>query len=181
MPIGNDMQFTILSVVAFGCGIVYASFFEWTLHKFVMHRVIFGFKYAFDAHAKVHHGMYGADQTYHTHSESNVKKIPMAWWNGPLLIVVSSALPTLLISWPFGLWWITVGIIIAVAVYYGAYEYFHWCMHYPKKRWFEKTRWFKWIDDHHRLHHKHMGKNLNVVLPIADWCLGTLITRSTVR
>lgn len=172
------MFFIILTALACLCGIVYGSFFEWTLHKFVMHRVIFGFRYAYEAHAQVHHQMYGAGQTYHTSDRSDVKKIPMAWWNGPVLIILSS-LPTVFLSWLFDAWWITIGVAIAVSVYYATYEYMHWCMHYPKGRWFENTSFFKWIDNHHRLHHKHVGKNLNVVLPIADWMLRTLVLPNT--
>ncbi len=59
----------------------------------------------------------------------------------------------------------------AFAAYYLAYEYLHWCMHVPAKRWIEGTRFFKWIDIHHRVHHLHPMKNLNVVLPVADFLL----------
>ena len=46
-------------------GIVFASFFEWTLHKYVMHRPVGKFRYAFQAHAIVHHGTFKADKSYH--------------------------------------------------------------------------------------------------------------------
>lgn len=175
------MQFILLTGVAFLCGLVYASFFEWVLHRFVMHKITLGFKYAFEAHAKVHHGTYKGDNTYHAHEKADVKKIPMAWWNGPVLIILSSVPPTLLLSWPLDVWWVTAGVVIAVAVYYATYEYLHWCMHYPKERWFERTKVFKWIDRHHLIHHQQMHRNFNVVLPIADWLLGTLATKSTAR
>ena len=36
------------------------------------------------------------------------------------------------------------------------------------------------LNGHHLLHHRYMGKNFNVVLPLADLCLGTFILRSKV-
>ena len=61
------------------------------------------------------------------------------------------------------------------------YEYLHWCMHLPKARQFECFGLFRRINGHHILHHRYMHKNFNVILPIADLCLGTLMRRSRVR
>ena len=36
------------------------------------------------------------------------------------------------------------------------------------------------LNGHHLLHHRYMRKNFNVVLPLADLCLGTLLLRSKV-
>ena len=78
--------------------ILYASIFEWLLHKFVMHRAIFGFKYAYRAHAQVHHGLFRADRSYHLQKAEDKETIPMAWWNGPVLVIISST-PFYLIGW----------------------------------------------------------------------------------
>src|SRR5207249_4910658 len=59
--------------------------------------------------------------------------------------------------------------------YYALYEYLHFCMHVPANRPFERTRFFKFVQTHHRLHHVHYMKNLNVVIPIADFILGSRI------
>jgi hypothetical protein len=64
------------------------------------------------------------------------------------------------------------------AAYYCFYEYIHWCMHLPKARRVEKPRFFQLLNGHHVLHHRYMHKNFNVVLPLADLCLGTLLLRS---
>ncbi len=185
------LRIMIINIFVGACfflfGIAYASFAEWMLHRYWMHRPfwIFGwykFDYPFKAHAIVHHGKFKADETYHLQNrpeetkKADRKTIPMAWWNGPVLIAMASL--------PFVLWsifnpsWLLVGCVAgAVACYYGTYEYIHFCMHLPKGRWFENTRLYKWIDEHHRLHHEHMGNNFNVVLPLADFCLRTLITK----
>ncbi|MES2476541.1 MAG: sterol desaturase family protein [Verrucomicrobiota bacterium] len=167
-------------LTGFAVGIISASFFEWTLHKYVMHRPVGRFRYAFQAHAIVHHGNFKADKTYHLIREEDKETIPMAWWNGPL-IIVTGALPFAIISWFTGQWAFVAGGAAAYASYYLFYEYIHWCMHLPKARRVEKPWWFRRLNGHHLLHHRYMHKNFNVVLPIADLCLGTFLARSKIK
>lgn len=70
---------------------------------------------------------------------------------------------------------IFIGGMAALGLYYFLYEYLHFCMHAPKGRWLEQTGWFYWLDAHHHMHHKRHLSNLNVVLPLADYVLGTLV------
>lgn len=159
---------------------LYASLVERLLHRFVMHRPLLDFTYPYETHAKTHHRVFKADDSYHLKKEDDKWTIPMAWWNGPALVLAATA-PSVLIGWWLGRWSV-VGIVgLVCAVYYGAYEYLHWCMHLPKKRIVERTGVFFRLNGHHLLHHRYMGKNFNVVLPIADLCLGTLLLRSPVR
>ena len=64
--------------------------------------------------------------------------------------------------------------LVAITLYYAGYEALHYFMHVPRDRWIEKTRVFKFLNEHHRLHHKDDTKNLNVLIPIADLTLGTM-------
>ena len=66
-------------------------------------------------------------------------------------------------------------------MYYVAYEYIHWCMHLPKKRNIERSGIYFRLNGHHLLHHRYMHKNFNVVMPLADLLLGTLLLRSKVH
>lgn len=154
--------------------IVFASFFEWILHKYFMHRPFGRFDYAFNAHALVHHKKFKADHTYHLQKEEDKRTIPMAWWNGPLLILISG-IPFDLVGWFLGTWAIPITAAAVIGMYYGAYEYLHWCMHLPKRRRLEFSWPFRRLNGHHLLHHRYMRKNFNVVLPLADLCLGTLL------
>ena len=172
-------EFWIWLSAAFAGGIVYASFFEWSLHKYLMHRPLLGFKYPFKAHAVVHHQIFRADHSYHLNRESDKSTIPMAWWNGPMLVLLS-CLPFAGLSFLLGQPAIVIGTVAAVAVYYGVYERMHWCMHLPKARRLEKSWLFQRLNGHHLLHHRYMHKNFNVVLPLADLCLGTLLPRSKI-
>ena len=173
-------EFLLWCGLGFLGNIVFASFFEWSLHKFVMHRPIAGFDYAFNAHARIHHHVFKADHTYHLHRKEDSATIPMAWWNGPVLILIG-ATPSALASWLTGHWALMIGALICFAAYYAAYEYIHWCMHLPKARRVERGWWFRRLNGHHLLHHRYMHKNFNVVLPLADICLGTFLLRSKIH
>ncbi len=167
-------------IVGIASAIVVASIFEWALHRFVMHKPVGRFDYAFRAHAVVHHQTFKADVTYHVHREEDVKTIPMAWWNGPVLILCCM-LPFLAASMITGNWIVALAALPTFCAYYGAYEYMHWCMHLPKSRRIERSWVFRRLNGHHLLHHRYMHKNFNVVLPLADLCLGTLLLRSKIR
>lgn len=159
--------------------VVAASFFEWLLHRYVMHRPILGFRYPFKAHALVHHHVFRADDTYHLHDEKDGELVPMAWWNGPILVAISQ-IPFLIPAFLLHRWSIVAGSTLAVAAYYATYEYLHWCMHVPRARNVERSGVFFRLNGHHLLHHRYMNKNFNVVFPLADYFLGTLLPRSKV-
>jgi len=164
-------------LVGAGAALVQSSFFEWALHRFVMHRPVGRFTYAFRAHALVHHQTFKADHSYHLSDEADKDTIPMAWWNGPVLIL-ACLLPFLIASAALGNWALALGALPAFVAYYGAYEYMHWCMHLPKSRRLERSWFFRRLNGHHLLHHRYLHKNYNVVLPLADLCFGTFLLRS---
>ena len=56
------MDIFISETTAFFCFLVYASFFEWTLHKYLMHTPFW--QYPFRAHALVHHGLFRTGDQY---------------------------------------------------------------------------------------------------------------------
>jgi len=166
--------------VGFLVGIVFASFFEWTLHRHLMHRPVAGFNYAFNAHAVVHHQTFRADHTYHLIREDDKQLIPMAWWHGPVLIGICQ-IPFAIAAGLIGNWAVLLGSLLASCSYFFAYEYLHWCMHLPRRRNIERSGIFFRLNGHHLLHHRYMHKNFNVVFPLADLCLGTLLLRSKVH
>lgn len=166
--------------VGFGAAVAFASLFEWAFHRFFMHRPVWRFEYSFRAHALVHHQTFKADHTYHLVDERDKETIPMAWWNGPALIAMCTV-PMLAVAWSLGQWGLLAGAVPAFIAYYGVYEYMHWCMHLPKSRRLERSWIFRRLNGHHLLHHRYMHKNFNVVFPLADLLLGTLILRSKLR
>ena len=73
------------------------------------------------------------------------------------------------------------GVVLAGCLYSAACEYRHWCMHIPRKRTVERSGIFFRLTGHHLLHHRYRNGNLNVVVRLADFCLGTLLLRSNVQ
>ena len=170
-------MFASWSAIGFVGAVVYCSFFEWTLHRFVMHRPLGKFRYPYESHALIHHRVFRADESYHLINKKDAKTIPMAWWNGPVLVLLGT-LPFFVAAWIAGQWGLLAGAGVAAAAYYATYEYIHWCMHLPKKRTVERSGIYFRLNGHHLLHHRYMAKNFNVVLPLADLILGTLLLRS---
>src|SRR3990167_6650278 len=167
-------------ITALVLSIIYVSLVEWSLHRFVMHKPFLGFSYPFEAHAKKHHRIFRADDSYHLKREEDKRTIPMAWWNGPVLIFATT-LTSIPVGLLIGRWSVVTIVGIVCAAYYCAYEYLHWCMHLPKKRMVERSGIFFRLNGHHLLHHRYFRQhNFNVVLPLADWTLNTLLLRSKI-
>src|SRR3989344_1234804 len=131
------MSVVITVIATLAVGILYASVFEWTLHKYLMHRPLGNFRYPFEAHTLTHHRLFKADHSYHLQEGVERRKIRMAWWNGSVLVLMVTtpfAFVALLLRGIIGLY--EAGAVLATgfsvaACYYLAYEYLHWCMRLP--------------------------------------------------
>lgn len=164
-------MFLVHLAVAFVGSVVYCSLLEWVLHKHFMHSTRF-MREPFERHAVQHHGMHRSGRSFFAdpREEPHYELIgasffPIFWlMHVPVFLALE-----FLVARGAG-----VGIALGTALYCLAYEVFHWCEHVPKNRWIERTRWFRFLLEHHRIHHKHARKNYNVVLPLADLMLGTL-------
>ena len=149
-----------------------------------MHRPVGQLRYPFVAHALTHHQLFKADASYQCTNDTYRKKIRMAWWNIFVLFPLGMTpfVLTATLLWSFGSNGLASAVLYTGAFvclsYYVAYESLHWCMHLPRGRRVEFFSFFRRINGHHILHHRYMGKNFNVVLPLADLALGTLIVRS---
>jgi sterol desaturase/sphingolipid hydroxylase (fatty acid hydroxylase superfamily) len=137
----------------------------------------------FTAHTLVHHQLCKHDDTFQVTEEEQEEALTFQWWGGPLLVGVNlipwvavwAVLAARGVSFPLVPALSAIGG--AIFVYYLAYEGLHYLMHKPSVAWIEHSAPFRFIERHHRLHHAHMGKNFNVVLPFADLILGTLMLR----
>src|SRR3989338_8984007 len=159
-------------------GVVYASLFEWVLHRYVMHRPLGWLRFPYEKHAQTHHRIFRADDSYHLRRAEDRLTIPMAWWSGMVLVATASS-PFWLAGWLLGSLVAPLGVTVALTCCYTEYEYLHWCMHLPKGRWFERTWLFRKINGHHLLHHAFHGCNYNVTWPpIGDFVFRTLRSRS---
>ena len=160
------IAFTATLIAAF----VYGSFFEWVVHRFLMHRPTRGLRHIFKGHAEIHHGVYRGDSTYVT-GDREPEEVTFAWWLMP-------GIPLLHVPPAIGLFFLfglpsAIGLLVGVVLYQAIYEYSHYSMHVPQGRWIERRRLFRWVNDQHLQHHRKHFTNLNVFFPIADFVLGT--------
>lgn len=162
-------------------GIVQASFFEWLFHRYWLHRPWLP-KGCFTAHTLVHHQLCKFDDTFVVKEEEQEEALHFQWWGGPLLVVLN-AVPWALVNLALGSAGVAlpyvafvIGLMITIGLYYVGYEGLHYLMHKPIVPWITRSPYFRFIERHHRIHHVKMDRNLNVLLPLADLCLGTLVT-----
>ncbi len=165
--------------LAFVFYFLYGSFFEWWFHKYLFHSAKY-IKYTYKAHHLVHHQRYKYEkESYEWQSQYDKDHIAMDWFALPLFIG-THLLPLYLVQYFTG-WQSMWGGIAAITTYYAVYEYFHFAMHVPSNKWFERTRVFQYAYEHHRIHHKYMFQNFNVFFPLADRCLGTYISKERMQ
>jgi len=177
MPI----PFTLLAVLAgIAVAVVQASFFEWTFHRFWLHRPGQpGGRLA--SHTLVHHQLRKIEDTFHVEDEAQREAPSFVWWGGPTLVLIN-VLPWALLAWgivALGVSLPVAAFVIAfgatMALYYLGYEGLHFLMRRPALGVVERGRYFQFIKRHHRIHHLRMDRNLNVLLPLADLVIGTLV------
>ncbi len=169
-------------LIAFLIGVVQSSFFEWAFHRYWLHRPWLP-KGCFTTHTLIHHQLCKFDDTFHIVEEEQHEALTFRWWGGPVLIAISVApwvllaiaLRALGAALPYLAFLVTFTAV--TSLYYAGYEGLHFLMHKPTFPIIERSRPFQFIKRHHRIHHVHMNRNLNVLLPLADLMLGTLVTQ----
>lgn len=175
------MTIALAVLAGFTVAAIQSSFVEWAFHRFWLHRPWLP-KGCFTSHTLVHHQLCKFEDTFHIVEEEQNEALTFQWWGGPTLIAISMS-PWLLaawclaaLDWSFPYAAFLLSMVLTCALYYAGYEGFHHLMHMPRIRWIERTAYFQFLKRHHRIHHVRMNRNLNVLLPLADFLLGTLVT-----
>src|SRR5215510_15561817 len=107
-------------IASYAGALVVGSFFEWTLHKYLMHGVLIK-AYPYNTHDPVHHVIFDSGRNYHLHDRHEEKHlVTMAWWNAPVLMLANAPLPVGL-ALLLGNWWIVLGAMLGYVSYYIAY------------------------------------------------------------
>jgi hypothetical protein len=151
------------------------NFFEWGMHKFVMHRLrdVFAVRAIYDRHTRQHHQYFtDNDPTIHSVKEFRIVFFP---WRVLIVLAVFGGL----LGWIAGK---AIGpnagyvVFITMIGHYMVYETFHFCCHVPEN-WFVRNMPFvNTIRRHHAAHHNMgimMHCNMNLTFPVADWAMGT--------
>jgi hypothetical protein len=155
---------------------VFANFFEWTVHRFPMHRPLVP-RMMYRNHAGIHHGAFG-DESMAMGDPRELFLIMMPWYTIVLLLVAAS--PVAIIAALMG------GAPLAGIFYIGALTYFlfyetvHALYHVAPERLvrfgIRPDGLFARMRAHHARHHapRRMAHvNFNVTVPLADSVFGT--------
>ena len=155
--------------------LIAGNFAEWSMHKFVMHRLIdvYALRAIYDRHTRQHHQYF----TDNDATIDSIREFRIVFFPWRVLIVL--AVFGVLFSWIASvLINPNAGYIVFIGMigHYMVYETFHFCCH-VRDNWFVRNIPFiNTIRRHHTAHHNMgimMHVNMNLTFPIADWFLNT--------
>lgn len=168
---------SLLELLTIPVAFIFASLVEYIAHKFPLHRPIKPLTKAYLEHTIRHHHFYTHDAIEFEEPRDFFQVFFPVW--GVALIQYGVGLPASLlvgelISPNSGYLFMIVG-----SMFFFIYETIHMICHLKTTHWAFKIPGLLFIREHHRIHH-HKGKmgryNFNIVLPIWDFFLGTMIT-----
>ncbi len=155
---------------------VFANFFEWTVHRYPMHRPLHP-RIMYRNHAQIHHTAF-ADGDMAVRDPRELWLVMMPWYTIAMLLVAAS--PVAILAAVLG------GLPLAGIFYVGAVSYFvfyetlHAMYHLPAttlaRLGIGPHGLFARLQAHHTQHHelRRMAHvNFNVTVPLADVVLGT--------
>jgi hypothetical protein len=134
-------------------------------------------KEAFRGHTIVHHGLYKGDDSYFVAEDQHPEHILLKPYALPAIVLAH--LPLMILVEKYLIHHTLIGSLTATILYFVVYEYMHWNMHVPRHHFVERFGWFRYLRQHHKLHHRYYMKNFCVLFPLADLCFGTLATEQS--
>jgi len=173
------LQYTLQPLAWFVVLAVLMSFIEHQIHRRLMHRKnmlsdrLPAFKKVFEHHAILHHRHY--HQIFHDEPvpHGHDRHLRLSLTEGLLEALPIAVLMTT-ISWQGAMTFVMV-----VCLHHGIWNQIYMEMHKPEQRFFSQWATYKFLARYHYLHHRYPHKNFNVVLPLADYVLGTHMRAST--
>lgn len=184
------------AVAAVLAGVVYttvaASLLEWLVHRYVYHRRwLPGLRHVFTIHHRGHHHIIFPTWRYVTNGPVRRHPVlraeaanlhPAGWRSLPVKLAhfgFYMSIGAVCIWAPA--WLLTgdlaflAGIVLTSIVFSDLFVRVHDAIHYPGLYpWLEAQPWFHFLDVHHYIHHVDTEANVNFLLPLADWLLGTM-------
>ncbi len=157
--------------------LVFANFFEWLVHKHVLHVRRWPAQAIYDQHTPMHHMVYvEEDMALRSTKEFRLVLIPAAGVLG-IVAAVSPIAVALGVLWSGPAGWLC---LVTASLYMVAYELLHLSYHAPEDSFVGRRRFLHVLRAHHARHHdpRRMQKwNFNVTVPLFDWILRTIAPR----
>ena len=151
-----------------------ANFFEWRVHKHVLHRRRWPMQVIYDQHTPMHHMVYiEEDMALRSTKEFRLVLMPAA---GVLGIVLAASPLAIAIGqlWSASAGWL---FLLTASLYMVSYEVLHLCYHAPADSFIGRLRFIRVMRVHHAKHHDPrfmQNWNFNVTVPLFDWIMKTI-------
>lgn len=144
--------------------VVLLALYEYLGHRFILHNswLVKNLGLSTDHHT---HHKYFAN---HFEGEEKIVWYDAIWVRTLFGLFWSSLLMIPIFIWMSSTFAIT--FIIMAAIHAGFWQYCHNQMHRPTWKWFNDSRWFKFIRDFHYIHHMKPRHNFAFLFaPVCDW------------
>lgn len=170
--VGSKVSWNFLSVLIVIGALMYATSYTYFLHRFLLHKPVFGLKWAF----KMHHWHHTFYQSRYMEYDSldDVYMLLMPPWIQLFYYAVYLPFLALIFSLIFSKE-LVLPFIFGMTLWYGIYELVHWIEHLPKNHFTMKIPFMKWLREHHIVHHSKLKDeaNFGIVEPSWDFLFGT--------
>lgn len=187
-------------IVSFVIGLmitpIIASPIEWFGHKYICHRNFRWFRRIYSVHS-LHHLQFSAGRNI---AHDLMQRIPIIRRKEPVVknikiqntltylaqMLFYTILGVVFICLPAGIFsgnlFYFCGTVTGVLVISNLFIFVHDTVHRPgKHRIVENQKWFRFLNEHHYLHHIDPKVNFNFLLPLGDFLFGTLKKKLTIE
>lgn len=166
----TPMEWLTIPVVFLFC-----NFFEWWLHRYVMHRPSRNpiARAVYNRHTLQHHQFFTAhEMRFADHRDYRVTFFPpYALATFTLMSIPGAIVLGILLAPNVG--WLFIATTTSI---YMVYEFMHFCCHVDDNWFVRNMPFINTNRRHHTAHHNQslmMERNMNLTFPIMDWLFGT--------
>ena len=157
--------------------LVFANFAIYVIHRSLGHRLRGFAKQFYQRHTKEHHNFFSPQAI----AFESTRDLRVVFFPLPLIFVVAMGAGAVAHGVAtFARPSAASAVFCTTLGYYVAYEVVHFCSHLPEGHWLTRVPGLRYMRAHHRAHHEPRrmhSMNFNIVFPLADLVLGTLVSR----
>ena len=173
--VSNLHHVTWLEYLTIPVVFLFCNFFEWWLHRYVMHRPHSNpiMRAVYNRHTLQHHQFFTEQEMrFADQRDYRVTFFPPYALATFTLMSVPGAI---VLAWIFtpNVGWLFIASTTSI---YMLYEFMHFCTHIEDNRFVRNMPFINTIRRHHAAHHQQslmMERNMNLTFPIMDWLFGT--------
>lgn len=180
----------LLGIIFFSCSKIEApTFFQFLLlplmlvvgniavfiiHRYILHRKISFFPYAYKIHTQMHHQFFTDEHIVYR----DTRDFYILFFPPEVVIVFSFVFCPMIFFMASLLFSFNVAyfLVLGAAIYFILYEVFHFISHLPLEHFLLKFPLFFYMREHHRHHHNPKlmrDYNFNIVYPLCDFIFKT--------